>query len=83
MTAQTPSSPRPFRVHARHIERHHAHRVLETSFEAAAVAYLEDHAHGLADDGGDALSLIVLDLTSGHEQCFRVDLATGEAAPCG
>ena len=34
---------REFRVHARHIDRHHGHVVKETSFEAAAVAYLEDY----------------------------------------
>ncbi len=36
------AAPRDFRVHARHIDSHHAHVVKEASFEAAAVAYVED-----------------------------------------
>ena len=72
---------RQFRVHARHIDRHHAHVVSETSFEAAAVAYLEDYPP--APEGDHEVSVIVHELASGHEHCFRVDLDTGETAPCG
>ena len=73
--------PRAFRVHARHVDRHHAHLVTETSFEAAAVAYLEDYPH--APDEDHAISIVVHELASGHEHCFRIDLDTGETAPCG
>jgi len=69
---------RRFSVHARH-DHHRARVVTEASFEAAAVAYVED-LHGAAEP---EISLIVRDLDSGHEHCFRVDLETGEAAPCG
>ncbi|WP_158916157.1 DUF5961 family protein [Caulobacter sp. S45] len=71
---------RRFSVHARHVERHHARIVAELSFEAAAVAYVEDFP--LATDGDEALSVVVRDLESGREHCFRVDLETGETAPC-
>jgi hypothetical protein len=69
-----------FRVHARHVDHHHAHLVREVSFEAAAVAYLEDFPHGPDDDY--ELAIIVHELASGHEHCFRVNLDTGETAPC-
>ena len=71
--------PRPFSVHARHLDRHHARVVTEPSFEAAAVAYVE-HLPLAAEN---QLSVIVRDLASGHEHCFKIDLDTGETAPCG
>jgi len=71
--------PRPFRVHARHLDRHHARVVTEPSFEAAAVAYVEDLA--LSAEG--EVSVIVHELASGREHCFKIDLDTGETAPCG
>ena len=40
---------RQFSVHARHVDSHHARRVEEASFEAAAVAYVEDFPPPLAD----------------------------------
>ena len=71
---------RQFRVHARHIDIHHARTLSEPSFEAAAVAYVEDF-HPVGDEA--EISVIVRDIASGHEHCFRIDLETGEAAPCG
>ena len=74
------SDDRQFSVHARHIDSHHARTVSERSFEAAAVAYVEDlHPIGVEAN----ISVIVRDLASGHEHCFRIDLDTGEAEPCG
>lgn len=70
-----------YRVHARHAEAHRARVVEETSFEAAAVAYVEDFSPPVFPD--EDLSVIVHDLESGREHCFRIDLETGEAAPCG
>jgi len=75
------SSERIFSVRARHLDAHHGRLVSEATFEAAAVAYVEDFppaAPAQAD-----ISVIVRDLESGHEHCFRLDLATGETAPCG
>ena len=59
----------------------HAQVVEEASFEAAAVAYLEDFAHAAGDD--HELSVVVRNLDDGREQCFRIDLETGETAACG
>jgi hypothetical protein len=71
---------RQFSVYARHVDAHHARTLEERSFEAAAVAYVED----LHDIGGEhEISVIVRELDSGHEHCFRIDLDTGETAACG
>ena len=77
----TPQTTRRFSVHARHIDAHHARMVEEPTFEAAAVAYVEDF-HPTVTDEGD-ISIIVRDVASGHEHCFRIDLESGAAAPCG
>lgn len=79
MTQPTPET-RTFRVHARHVDAHHARTLREPSFEAAAVAYVED-LHELSGDG-EELSVIVQDVESGHEHCFLIDLGSGEASPC-
>lgn len=50
------------------------------SFEDAALHFVEDHSPA-PDDGGE-VSLYVEDVQTGERQCFRVDLETGEAAPC-
>ncbi len=75
-----PAPARSFSVHARHLNPHDARVVQEPSFEAAAVAYAED-LHVTPSDG-DEIALIVRDLETGHEHCFRVDLASGETAAC-
>ncbi len=80
MTQAEPAARR-FHVHARHTEAHHARVVEEVSFEAAAVAYVEDFAPPVTTQ--DDISVIVRDVDSGHEHCFRIDLETGDAAPCG
>jgi hypothetical protein len=54
--------------------------VEETTFEAAAIAYVEDFP--LSIDGGLDISVIVRDVDTGQEHCFRIDLETGETAPC-
>ncbi len=76
-----PSSDRAFRVHALHEARDHAHEVHSDSFEAAALAFVEDW-HPAPDDEGD-VSVLVRDQATGREQCFRIDVGTGETAPCG
>ena len=78
---QTASDTRQFSVHARHVDRHHARRVEETSFEAAAVAYVEDFHPPLTNDR--EISIVVREVDTGHEHCFRIDLESGETAPCG
>lgn len=74
-------SDRRFSVRARDLDSHHARVVREASFEAAAVAYVEDFAPG--PDHDQEVNVIVRDIDSGHEHCFRIDLDTGQAAPCG
>ncbi len=74
------SEIRRFRVHARHVDAHHARVLTERSFEAAAVAYVED-LHVVSDEAD--ISVVVHELESGHEHCFRIDLQSGETAPCG
>jgi uncharacterized protein DUF5961 len=49
------------------------------SFEDAALHYLEDRHLAAVDE---EVSLLVEDCDTGEQQCFRVDLATGETAPC-
>lgn len=73
----------PFIVRARHLHGHHARALDEPSPEAAALAYLEDFAHDPDPGEDDAVAVIVRDQETGREQCFRVDLSTGETAPCG
>lgn len=70
-----------FTVRARHLHGHHARSLDETSPEAAALAYLEDL--GPDTDEDTAVAVIVRDDETGREQCFRIDLETGETAPCG
>lgn len=79
--SQAANDDRRFSVWAEHAGRHHARVVCEPSFEAAAVAYVEDLAISPAED--DAVRVIVRDLDHGGEHCFRIDLETGDAAPCG
>ena len=69
-----------FSVHARHIDAHDARVLEERSFEAAAVAYIED-LHALGDQ--HEVSVIVRELDTGHEHCFRIDLESGETSACG
>ena len=49
------------------------------NFEDAALAFVE--VRHLEPDG-EAVSLMVADCETGEQQCFKVDLATGDAAPC-
>ena len=72
---------RQFSVHARHVDHHHARLVDGKSFEAAAVAYVEDFSPPLTE--GHEISVIVREVTTGHQHCFRIDLETGDTSPCG
>jgi len=72
---------RAFRVHARHMDPHSARHIQEGSFEAAAVAYVETYVPTVTDE--PEVNVIVHDVASGREHCFRIDLENGETAPCG
>ena len=73
-------SARRFSVRACHVDRHHHRVVEESSFEAAAVAYLEDFHLAVGEEPD--VKVIVHDLDNGHEHCFTVDLESGVTAPC-
>jgi len=79
---QTPSPDvRRFSVHASEEVRARAQMVEERSFEAAALRFCaEQHPHG--DLFGEA-AVMVEDCETGEQQCFRVDLGSGDAEPCG
>ena len=53
----------------------------EPTAEAAAAAYLENGAN--SDGDANETAVIVRELETGREHCFRIDLHTGEASPCG
>ena len=66
-------SPRPFKVYARHVDRHHTRVVQEASFEAAAVAYLEDFDLSEPVDDNPEIRVIVQDVQTGHQHCFTIE----------
>ncbi|MDB5462430.1 MAG: hypothetical protein JWP23_819 [Phenylobacterium sp.] len=70
---------RRFSVHGAEENPSRARLVEGVSFEDAALHFLEDRHIGAA---ADEVSLLVEDCESGERQCFRVDLSTGETAPC-
>jgi hypothetical protein len=76
---QIAGETRKFSVRARHVDAHHARVLEEVSFEAAAVAYVED-LHALGDEPD--ISVIVREVGTGREHCFRIDLESGETTPC-
>lgn len=58
--------------------RSHAHSVPDaTDFMDAAVLFAERWA---STDG--EVSVTVVDCDTGEQQCFHIDLGSGEAAPC-
>jgi len=75
----TPAERR-FKVYPRHQAGEHARVFAEASFEAAAVAFVENYAP--APEAGTEIAVHVLDLDSGLEHCFRIDLETGATEPC-
>ncbi len=77
---QVAGETRQFRVQAQHVDHHHARVVEEASFEAAAVAYVEDLHPPMTEH--HEINVIVREVESGHEHCFRIDLDSGEAAAC-
>jgi hypothetical protein len=71
---------RRFSVHSLDEAPSHAHLVDGADAQDAALHFLEAHhpAAGLDDE----VALIVEDCETGDRQCFRIDLTTGETAPC-
>jgi hypothetical protein len=79
MTADATTLQRRFSVHGVAEAPSHGHLVEGVSFEDAALHYLED-SHLAAGD--DEVRLFVEDCETGERHCFRVDLETGQTAPC-
>ena len=52
-------------------------QAMNLRFEAAAIAYVEDRGVGTGE-----MMVVVHDLDSGREHCFRIDLATGTTRAC-
>jgi hypothetical protein len=71
----TTATLRRFRVHAGHIDKHHAVLVEEDSFEAAVVAFVEDHP--AAADTDAEMRVIVHEVASGHESRAAMSIASG------
>ena len=78
--AQHTDSQRKFSVHSLTEAPSHSKLIDGSDFQDAALHFLEDHHPAATAD--DEVSLIVEDCATGDRQCFRIDLATGEAAPC-
>lgn len=70
---------RAFSVHGLEEAPSRGQRVEAINFQDAALAFLEGN-HPQAD--GEEVSLLVEDCETGERQCFRIDVATGETAPC-
>jgi hypothetical protein len=75
--------PRNFKVHARHLDGHQARVLEEVSFEAAAIAYVEDFDLTAPVSDDHQVSIVVQDVETGHQHCFKIDLDSGDASPCG
>lgn len=78
---QAAGETRQFSVHARHVNSHHARVLEEASFEAAAAAYVEDFHPPMNDE--HEIAVIVREVETGHELCFRIDLDSGQTDSCG
>ncbi len=78
---QVAGETRQFSVRARHVDSHHARVLEEGSFEAAAVAYVEDFHPPMTEE--HEIRVIVRELDTGLEHSFRIHLDSGETAPRG
>ena len=79
---QVAGETRQFSVYARHVDSHHARVLEEASFEAAAVAYLEDF-HPPDDRGSRDQRHRPRGRDRPRTLSFRVGLESGETPPCG
>lgn len=78
--AHEPTLQRRFSVHGVADAPGRSQMIEGLSFEDAALHFIEDH-HPQAD-ADDEISLFVEDCETGERQCFRIDLQTGDTAPC-
>jgi hypothetical protein len=78
----TTQAERVFSVHGVDEAPSRGRQVTAAGFEAAAMAFLEAHHVEADPETGWEVALMVEDCESGERQCFRIDLGTGETAPC-
>jgi hypothetical protein len=71
---------RRFSVHGLDEAPSRGRAVEALNFQDAALAFLD--VYGAQAREPDEVSLMVEDCETGERQCFRVELATGETAPC-
>lgn len=79
-TATDTTAQRRFSVHSADEAPSRSHAVDGVSFEDAALAFIEGF-HPAAD-ADDEVRLFIEDCESGERQCFRIDMTSGETAPC-
>ena len=72
--------PRRFSVHTADEASERCHMIEGVSHADAALQFVEAQ-HPPADLFGEA-AVMVEDCETGERQCFRIDLGTGETAPC-
>jgi hypothetical protein len=75
------ATPRRFSAHAANESRQRTCDLVGQSFEDAALAFVE-RWHPQADEDGE-VEVMVTDCETGERHCFRIDVGSGEAAPCG
>ena len=73
------SLQRRFCVHDVHEAANRAHLVEGLTFEDAALHFVADFHPSIADN---EVSLYVEDVETGERQCLRIDLQSGQTAPC-
>lgn len=73
--------PSRFCAFAAHDPRPHLHHLPEAeSFAEAAIMFTEIWRPEPEPDGD--VSVVVIDEHTGEEQCFRIDLSSGDPRPC-
>lgn len=78
--AKPDEQPRSFAVRPSGDDGHQVHSIEGLTFQEAALTFVE---HWFPPTGADdAISVVVVDQESGQQQCFRIDLDSGDAAPC-
>jgi hypothetical protein len=77
--AKPDEETRNFAVRASHDDRRQVHAIEGLTAQEAALTFVE---HWFPADPGDQVSVVVVDNDSGRQECFRIDLDSGDAAPC-
>ena len=76
-----PDPERRFSAHAVTDHQQRAWEVTGDDFETAAFQFVE-RWHPTPDEDGD-VEVMVTDSETGERHCFRIDLRSGDAEPCG